>query len=221
MERYRVGLELLGPVDGKRVLDAGCGFGTLQQFIPAVGVDRHLKNLARAKAGPTAKTLIAARLSSIPFPDAHFDDCLMLETLEHVEEESRVLAEIYRVLKRGGRLILSVPHHRWLYNFIDLEHWLVPLISGRPVHRHYKKKYLFQKLAAAGFRIEDSLERGMLIAACMRWCYAPFDLCDYFRIGSFNGPCGRGIRRLFDRFVDWEFNRNTNWGGTLFVVARK
>ncbi|MBI4224020.1 MAG: hypothetical protein HY609_03730, partial [Deltaproteobacteria bacterium] len=65
-ERYRVGLELLGPVDGEKILDAGCGFGTIEQFIPAIGLDRHVKNLSRAKAKLKDKPLIAASLANIP-----------------------------------------------------------------------------------------------------------------------------------------------------------
>lgn len=220
-ERYRIGLELLGPVQGQRILDAGCGFGTLQQYIEAIGIDAHFKNLRKTRLEKGIDNLIHAKLEQIPFCDDCFDAVISLETLEHVDDEEKVLSEIARVLKMGGRLILSVPHHRLLYNFIDLEHWLIPLLTKRAVHRHYKKKGLSQKLSESGFKIDCCMERGMLITAFMRWFYLPFDLIDYFLFGSMNGPFGKRIRKIFDRLVDFEFSIPTRFGGSLFIAAHK
>lgn len=219
VERYRVGLELLGPVDGQKVLDAGCGFAVLEKYIPAIGVDCNEPNLKKAKQGDEA--LVRANLAQIPFADQFFDAAIMLETLEHVGDEEAVLSEIQRTLKKGGKLVLSVPNHHLLYNLIDLEHWLVPLFSKRSSHRHYKKQKLSRMLEEKKFKIDRCLERGMLIAACMRWIYAPFDLADYYFFGRLLGPLGRGMRKIFDRFVDWEFGIKTPFGGSLFIVAHK
>ncbi|MDO8527014.1 MAG: class I SAM-dependent methyltransferase [Deltaproteobacteria bacterium] len=225
VERYRVGLELLGSIENQKVLDAGCGFGTLQPHLPdAMGVDRHWTNLQRglASLGESFQDrLVASNLENIPFPDQLFDAIILLETLEHVDNEEVVLEEMARVLKKGGRFVLSVPHHRLIYNIIDLEHWFVPLITKRAVHRHYRKKKLQKMLEEKGFRVDACLERGMLIAACMRWFYLPFDLTDYFFTGGFQGPMGKSIRKIFDRCVDWEFGIPTFFGGSLFVVAHK
>lgn len=221
VERYRVGLELLGEVGAKKVLDAGCGFGTLERYITAFGVDRSIHNLRQAETKQGIGYLTAADLSQLPFEDEFFDIVIMLETLEHVEDEEKSLEEVTRVLKNQGQLILSVPNNHLIYNLIDWEHWLIPLVSKRASHRHYKKKNLANQLTSGGFKIDRCFERGMLIAACMRWLYAPFDLTDYLFFGGFNGPFGKMIRRIFDRMVDWEFRIKTPYGGSLFIVAHK
>ncbi|MBI5299460.1 MAG: class I SAM-dependent methyltransferase [Deltaproteobacteria bacterium] len=218
VERYRIGLELLGSAKDKVILDAGCGFGTLEQFIPAFGIDRNFSNLQKTKQ---QQKFINATLDQIPLPDAVCDAVLMLETLEHVSDDKKVLLEIHRVLKNQGRLILSVPKHHFVYNWIDLEHWLVPLVTKRAPHRRYKKKDLHQKLDESGFVIDRCFTRGMLIAACMRWIYAPFDLVDYFFLGGLNGPFGKTVRKIGDSLVDWEFRIPSNVGGSLFIVGHK
>jgi len=221
VERYRIGLELLGSAKDKVILDAGCGFGTLEQFIPAFGVDLNFANLKKTKRQQTNLELINAALDQIPFPDAVCDAVLMLETLEHVSDDEKVLLEIHRVLKNQGRLILSVPKDHLIYNWIDLEHWLVPLVTKRAPHRRYKKEDLCRRLAESGFVIDRCFTRGMLVSACLRWIYAPFDLIDYFFLGGLNGPLGKTVRKMGNCFIDWEFRIPSPIGGSLFVVGHK
>jgi SAM-dependent methyltransferase len=52
----------------------------------------------------------AVDLCALPFESETFDGCLNIVTLEHVREPGRVLREIARTLKPGGRLLLVVPH---------------------------------------------------------------------------------------------------------------
>jgi SAM-dependent methyltransferase len=51
-----------------------------------------------------------ADLTALPFRDGSFDACVNIVTLEHVREPAAALAEMARVLKPGGRLLLIVPH---------------------------------------------------------------------------------------------------------------
>ena len=102
---------------GDAVLDVGCGTGTLALLVldrhPGVtvaGVDPDPRALDRAKrkasrAGATIE-FVRAFGDAVPYPDARFDRVFSSMMFHHVprEEKPRVLAEIRRVLKPGGRL---------------------------------------------------------------------------------------------------------------------
>ncbi|MFQ5495622.1 MAG: class I SAM-dependent methyltransferase, partial [Phycisphaerae bacterium] len=53
-----------------------------------------------------------------PYPDGHFDSIAITEVIEHVPDEAATLAELDRILKRGGVLVLTTPHRGWL-TFLD------------------------------------------------------------------------------------------------------
>jgi SAM-dependent methyltransferase len=98
----------------ERVLEIGCGTGCdLLQFMKngarATGVDvtdRHLE-LARARIGPFADVQ-KADARSLPFRDATFDYVYSHGVLHHIAEPDRVVREILRVLKPGGRFNVHV-----------------------------------------------------------------------------------------------------------------
>lgn len=132
--------------DGK-VLDLGCGTGALLQSLQetreAAGVDfsplalefcqsRGLKNLHEADA------------QALPLPDASFRAVITLDTLEHVPDDTKAMAEICRVLEPGGIVIINVPAFQWLWGPHDvaLHHF-----------RRYTPKMLKSRLEAAGFKV--------------------------------------------------------------------
>jgi SAM-dependent methyltransferase len=94
---------------GSAVLDAGAGEGQYASLFTRLryfGVD-----LGIGDEDWSYRELDAvADLSALPFrPDA-FDACINVVTLEHVQEPSTVLSELFRTLKPGGRLLLVTPH---------------------------------------------------------------------------------------------------------------
>ena len=94
---------------GSRVLDAGAGECQYAAHFAAhryTAVDLGIGDAAWNYRGLDA----VADLTAIPFPDGTFDACVNIVTLEHVKEPAAVLAELARVLKPGGRLLLIVPH---------------------------------------------------------------------------------------------------------------
>jgi len=220
-ERYRIGLKLLGKTQDLKILDAGCGFGTVEQFVDAVGIDQSLYNIKQSLKNSIAKKFVTGHLEQIPFMSEYFDKAIMLETLEHVQDEEKCIDELNRVLKKTGQLILSVPNYHLLYNFIDLEHWLIPLLTGRPKHRHYKKTILIETLKDHGFTIDACFERGLPFSAMARWAIFCFDMIDRYCFGGFNGPLGRMARRFFDPLIDAEFRIPTPYGHSLFILAHK
>jgi SAM-dependent methyltransferase len=125
------------------VLDVGCANGahTLQAAGRArrvVGMDYDVSQLAVASAEARRRgignvALFAWDLTrAFPFPPATFDAALFLDVIEHLHPRRDVLAEILRVLRPGGRLLVSGPNRdtRWrqrlreagLFSYSDADH---------------------------------------------------------------------------------------------------
>jgi ubiquinone/menaquinone biosynthesis C-methylase UbiE len=96
----------------ERALDAGCGAGALALALAplvmeVVGVDRvpELLELARERA-PANASFLEGDLTALPFEDGSFDLAGTLRTLHHVHRPELVLAELCRVTRRGGRVLV-------------------------------------------------------------------------------------------------------------------
>ncbi|HLE47333.1 MAG TPA: class I SAM-dependent methyltransferase [Candidatus Thermoplasmatota archaeon] len=114
---WRPVLEFLETVPtGARLLDAGCGNGRHARAAQAkglevVGVDFSRKLLRHARREVGGAALVEAAVERIPFRDASFDAGIASAVLHHVrgrEERIAVVRDLVRVLKPGGRLLLSV-----------------------------------------------------------------------------------------------------------------
>ena len=110
-------MALVGDVVGRSVLDAGCGAGPLAAAlrdrgarITAFDSSPAMVALAQQRLGPEARVLVADLARPLPFGTAEFDDVVASLVLHYLEDWSGPLVELRRVVKRGGRLILSVNH---------------------------------------------------------------------------------------------------------------
>ncbi|GGS86989.1 class I SAM-dependent methyltransferase [Nonomuraea spiralis] len=110
-------LELAGDVTGRRILDAGCGSGPLfaalrDRGAVVTGIDASAGMLeqARRRLGADAELRVADLAGPLPFPDEAFDDVTASLVLHYLEDWGPTLAELRRVLKPGGRLLVSVDH---------------------------------------------------------------------------------------------------------------
>ncbi|HYM58986.1 MAG TPA: methyltransferase domain-containing protein [Solirubrobacteraceae bacterium] len=115
--RWRRGLLLGEARSGERVLDLGCGAG---RFVAAlrdagadpVGVEIAEAALARARHNvPDADLRLAPDGGPLPLEDASIDLAWCSEVLEHVPDTAGVLSEVRRVLRTGGRLLVTTPSH--------------------------------------------------------------------------------------------------------------
>lgn len=110
-------LDLAGDVAGRRVLDAGCGPGAVtaalrERGAVVAGFDRSARmvEVARRRLGDDADLRVADITDPLPYPDAAFDDVVAALVLHYLEDWTAPLAELRRVLKPGGRLIVAVNH---------------------------------------------------------------------------------------------------------------
>jgi ubiquinone/menaquinone biosynthesis C-methylase UbiE len=121
MSALRMRRDLLaqaGDLNGKRVLDVGCGTGTLDILVKqkypacdAVGLDGdpRILEVARSKAKDHGFEIQFEQGMSfdLPYPDESFDVVLTSLMLHHLcrDDKQKTAAEMYRVLRRGGRMI--------------------------------------------------------------------------------------------------------------------
>jgi len=127
-------VRLAGCPDGGDLLDVPCGFG--RHSIPlavagyrVVGVDRSqtLLEEARRRAGNSRRPkLTRADYRDLPFADASFDAAVNLfSSLGYLgdEEDTKALAEIGRVLRPGGRLVIEIMHRDLLVHAFREQNW--------------------------------------------------------------------------------------------------
>jgi len=128
------------------VLDLGSGAGNmahhLAQYGQVIGVDSNLRPLAVAEQ----RALDVAQSSGVelPFAAKTFDLVALLDTVEHVPDELGIFQECARVLKPGGKLIVTVPAFMWLWSYND---------EINAHQRRYTASELQQKLEISGLRV--------------------------------------------------------------------
>jgi SAM-dependent methyltransferase len=110
-------LGLAGQVSDRRILDAGCGSGPLSAALRTKGAvvtgfdaSPAMVDLARQRLGADADLHVADLSAPLPFADAGFDDVVASLVLHYLEDWTVPLSELRRVLKPGGRLMVSVNH---------------------------------------------------------------------------------------------------------------
>ncbi len=119
--RYGWILRMAGDLEGKKVLDLGCGGGSLtyklaMEGADVTGVDNEdlgitfaQKNLKSVDNGSLKYKFIQSSAYELAFPDESFDVVVSCEVIEHLEDPDKMLKEARRVLKTSGRIILTTP----------------------------------------------------------------------------------------------------------------
>jgi SAM-dependent methyltransferase len=142
------------PFLGKRVLEIGSGIGNITKFlldrdlVIATDVEPKYITLLKNTFGKYKKFMVE-RLY-IPgaeierYRSYHIDSVICFNVLEHIERDEKALKNIYELLEPGGRFLLLVPSHPWLYGSLD-QH-----LGHR---RRYSRRELRNKLEAIGFRV--------------------------------------------------------------------
>jgi SAM-dependent methyltransferase len=185
------------------VLDLGCGdgdFGARALGAGALGLDPDLAALAR---GPRGGRSCAASATAMPFPDRCLGSVVANSVLEHIPDLDATLDECARVLRPGGRLVVTSPNPRFS-----------ELLAGSTVSRALGLDGLARRYAASlnrrsrHYHLLDREEwrrrlesRGLAVATAHDYFGAPahraFDLLHYL------GAPALIARRLTGRWVPW------------------
>lgn len=152
---------------GTRVLDAGCGEGVLvEEFHGRLAIEGIDPNYA-------SDHVTRGSLTELPYAAATFERATCLDVLEHLtfEEQPRALAELFRVIRPGGELLVSVP------NLAHLQSRVHFLLLGRLIHTASLEKHPGDRPAEeyitmakrAGFRLVERKGIFPTVPILTRW----------------------------------------------------
>lgn len=204
-------------------LEIGCGTGFvlsgLRERFPALGLagsEIFTRGLGFAEKRLPGVPLFQMDARKLPF-DLEFYVICLFDVLEHIEEDERVIAEVFHATRPGGGLMLTVPQHRFLWSTVD-EH---------ACHkRRYTRRELVRKVRGAGFEVLHvtsfvSLLLPLLILS--RWKRnrpgTTFDLLAEYRIGPVANAILEKVLGLERSFIRWGVSFPL--GGSLLLVARR
>jgi len=110
-----------------RILEIGSGRGTLLHLLQSrgldvVGLETSPDRIAEAHARYGEMPISPTAGSSLPFPDASFDIVLSFDVFEHICDSDAHLAEVRRVLTRGGWYLLQTPN-KWTNTIFETIRW--------------------------------------------------------------------------------------------------
>jgi len=142
----------------RTALDIGCAQGTLSWFLRRKGglwtsTDQDMANLLASRE-LLGKGLVQMPAGILPFRSGVFDLATCLDYLEHIDNDNECLAEIHRVLKNGGELIVVTPHTGRFFLLHRLRSALGMKLEFYGHKREgYGRRDLCGKLRRAGFEV--------------------------------------------------------------------
>ena len=140
----------IAPRANARILEAGCGTGGNLAMLARHGTVDALEydgeSLALAMSRGVGTVAVGALPDQIGFGDNCYDLIVLLDVLEHVEQDRASLAALRERLAVGGSLLLTVPAAQWLWSDHDILH-------------HHKRRYTLGSLSAvarsAGLEVKE------------------------------------------------------------------
>lgn len=206
-----------------KVIVIGAGTGNVARYLEqnkykniSVG-EMHLNGLKYAQSYGM-KDCYQFDLLNTPFEN-EFDTVCMFDVLEHIEEDTKALNQVSKMLNRGGDIVLTVPSHKWLWNRDDA-------IAGHKIR--YTKKQLVEKLEQNGFEIVTARYFFMSITPLLylRTILNKDDKSE-IKEREFNNdismnPVLSNILLIISKIENKINNFLPNFfGGSLFIIARK
>jgi methionine biosynthesis protein MetW len=157
--RHDVALTMVS--QGHRLLDIGCWNGDFLsriresgRFDELEGVDLVQGSVDRARSKGFRAQVIDLNSQPLPYRDGDFDAVTMLAVLEHVFDPYFIVAELHRVLRPGGTLVIAVPNAASFTNRLRILLGRIPVTSADPGwdggHLHYFTRHAFDRLLQAG-----------------------------------------------------------------------
>ena len=204
----------------RRILDLGCGTGTMLQHLDRYGIAEGLETDEAMVRSCHARGLTRVRLANpppLPCDTESFDLITLLDVLEHIENDRAILKEVARALRPGGLLLLTVPAYQLLWG---------PQDRASEHKRRYRASQVKERIEEAGLEAKRLTYFNTLMfppAATIKLIrrVMPGDSersdCEMSKPGRLNHFLARVFgseSRMLDR-VDFPF------GGSVLCVAMK
>jgi SAM-dependent methyltransferase len=203
-------------------LEIGCGTGFVLSEIATrfpntktLGTEVFVEGLKFAHARVTNGHFMQMDARHIPFEN-EFDLIGSFDVLEHIEEDQSVLSNMYKAIKPGGGLMISVPQHPWLWSTAD----------DFACHvRRYTAKEITSKIKQAGFNILRNtsfvsfLLPAMFLSRAKHRGKQNYNLESEFNISSVLNRTLETILTVERQFI--RMGISFPLGGSRFIVAKK
>jgi SAM-dependent methyltransferase len=207
--------------DPRRILDVGCGTGTMIQYLArygqAEGIDMDADAVQFCYQRGVSQVQQVTGLP-LPFPDDSFDLITALDVLEHIEDDRAMLRELHRILRPGGLFLLSVPAYRFLWG---------PQDEISLHKRRYIRPEVRERLKTAGFRVRrlsyfNTLLFPAIAAVRVLRPYRPgaAEIKSDFTLTQ-PGPVNALLSRLFALEAPLIASRNLPFGVSILGLAVK
>lgn len=144
--------EEISPYLGSRILEIGCGMGNFARYLVDrdlyIGIEtspdsvEYVNQLYGNRPGMHAYVADATAVAFADFARFELDTIFSLNVFEHIDDHMAALRNAHAVLQPGGRMILVVPAHMWLYGSID---------RAIGHYRRYDKRMLAELFQQVGF----------------------------------------------------------------------
>ncbi len=203
--------------DLQQFLEIGCGTafvstGIRKAFphISITGSEIYINGLDKA-ANRLAEnaTLIQMDARNIPYTE-EFDVIGSLDVLEHIEDDEKVIAEIFRALKPGGFALIAVPQHMWMWSDVDNQACHV---------RRYRRYELQEKMINEGFKIVRTTSFVSFLLPLMWLTRKSNNKESGLTIPQWQNATLYAIMQL--ELLCIKFGLNFPFGGSRFVLGRK
>lgn len=157
---------------------------------------------------------------ALPFADGVFDAVAAFDVLEHCDPEAGMLAEVHRVLRPGGRFLVSVPAYTWAWSDFDVA-------NGH--HRRYTKGRAVAALEASGFSVRRAtygfatvfplfVAERLARKVTRRGARGPVDIVEVPTVPPALNTALTALCRLDERVLR---RRDLPFGSSVFVAATR